>query len=207
MPASLIARSLLAVALCCCVGRSDDAEIGLPEIYPQDPAVVDLLKPNLDAWQAEDGRPIDNWKLLDGVLMNVKLGSHLVTKEEFRDFDLSLEFYLPPRGNSGLFLRGRYEVQLFDGQNVAADIYSGAIWEQIPVEAKMYKGPNDWNELQVRLVGDRVTVVLNRKPVIRARRLTGPTKGAIDRQESEPGPLLLQSLNGVRFRNIRIRPR
>jgi hypothetical protein len=68
----------------------------------------------------------------------------------------------------------------------------------------MYTGPVQRHQLDVRLVGDTVTVVVNRKPVIRSRQLRGPAKGAIDDRESEPDPLLLQSLGGVKLRNDRL---
>jgi hypothetical protein len=197
-------RTSLLLCLGCAIATlpAVAAEIGLPIIDPESDDVIDLLKDDLSAWQAEDGRRIDNWRVSAGVLTNFKAGSHIVTVDKYRNFDLSLEFRLPRGGNSGVFLRGRYEVQLFDGQNVAANNYTGAIWDQIPVDAKMYRGPNEWNELSVRIVDDSVSVVVNRKPVIRSKTLRGPTKGAVNRQEDQPGPILLQSLNGVRFRKI-----
>ncbi|MCA9029361.1 MAG: DUF1080 domain-containing protein [Planctomycetaceae bacterium] len=180
-------------------------DIGLPGIDPQGEGVVDLLKNRLDDWKAEDGRPIDNWRVSNGVLTNWKAGSHLVTQEKYRDFDLSLQFSLPRGGNSGVYLRGRYEVQLYDGTDVPSNKCTGSIWGQIAVESQMYKGNGAWNELQVRMQGNKVTVLVNRKPVIRSQTLKGPTRGAIDQNESEPGPILLQSLRGARFRNVMIK--
>ena len=176
--------------------------IGLPDIDAKDVQVIDLLADGLSAWKAEDGRPIDNWKVSRGILVNSKAGSHLITSDKYWDFDLSLEFRLPPRGNSGIYLRGRYEIQLYDGSDVDAKKTTGSIWGQIPVESNMYRGANRWHQLQVRLKDHTVTVVIDRKPVIRSKKLTGPTRGAIDQNESQPGPILLQSLNGVQFRNV-----
>lgn len=187
----------------CLLAQADD--IGLPEVESGGHGVVNLLESGLAAWQAEDGRPIDNWRWANRVLTNSKLGSHIITKEKFQNFDLSMEFNLPAGGNSGVYLRGRYEVQLYDGQEVDAKNYTGAVWGQIPVEARMYKGPKVWNKLDVRIRNNTVTVLVNRKPVIRSMELKGPTKGAIDRNETDPGPILLQSLGGVRFRNILIK--
>ncbi|MHC4877203.1 MAG: 3-keto-disaccharide hydrolase [Planctomycetota bacterium] len=180
-------------------------DIGIPRISPQDKGVIKLVDDRLTAWQTEDGGPVDNWRSVGKVLVNAKPGSHLITKQRFRDFDLSLEFSLPRGGNSGVYLRGRYEVQLYDGRDVTLDRCTGAIWGKIPVETRMFKGPNKWNQLAVRIVHNTVTVVVNRKPVIRSARLKGPTRGAIDQNETAPGPILLQSLRGVRFRNIHIR--
>lgn len=196
----------LVAALCIChpeLARSED--IGLPGIDPKDEEAIDLLDKTMTAWRAEDGRRIDNWTLKNGILKNWKLGPHIITRKKFRNFDLTMEFSLPRGGNSGVYLRGRYEVQLYDSQNVDSKKYTGAIWGQIPVESRMYKGPIVWNELSVRLKNKTVTVLVNRKPVIRSRELIGPTRGAIDQNESEPGPILLQSLHGVRFRKIIIK--
>lgn len=180
-------------------------EIGLPMIDAEADGVIDLLENKLDDWQAEDGREIDNWRVRNKELTNFKAGSHVITKQKYRNFDLSLEFKLPRGGNSGVYLRGRYEVQLFDGQNIEANKSTGSIWGQIPVETKMYQGPNKWNELQIRVKNNSVTVVLNRKPVIRSKEFRGPSRGAIDQNEQDPGPIMLQSLNGVRFRKIVIK--
>lgn len=193
------------VLITCCSEWAHSEDIGFPEIDPKDESVIDLLDRSMTAWRAEDGRPINNWRSANGVLTNWKSGSHIVTRKKFRNFDLTMEFSLPRGGNSGVYLRGRYEVQLYDSQDVDPRKYTGAIWGQIPVESRMYKGPIVWNELSVRLKGNAVTVLVNRKPVIRSRELTGPTRGAIDKDESDPGPILLQSLHGVRFRKIMIK--
>ena len=180
-------------------------DIGLPEIHSGDREATNLLKRRLTAWKAEDGREIDNWDLQNRILRNTEAGAHIITKQEFRDFDLSLQFRLPPGGNSGVYLRGRYEIQLHDGQDAPPIKYTGAVWGQIPVETKMYKGPNIWNEMQVRVKGNQVSVVVNRKPVIRSQQFKGPTRGAINQNESAPGPILLQCLKGAQFRNIMIK--
>lgn len=176
--------------------------IGLPNVDAGNDS-IDLLENELAAWRAEDGRQVDNWYVRNGILVNHQPGSHLISQQKFRDFDLCLEFLLPRGGNSGVYLRGRYEVQLYDdGPDVSPKNSTGAIWGQIPVESKMFKGPNKWNELAVRIKGNAVTVLVNRKPVIRSQQLSGPTRGAIDQSESAPGPILLQSLRGVKFRKI-----
>ncbi len=192
-----------------CLNSSAFAEddIGLPSIDPKDSESVDLLKDKLDLWQSEDGREITNWKALGGVLANGQRGANLMTKDKYRDFDLSLEFNLPKEGNSGVYLRGRYEVQLLDGSESSLLRKTGAIWGQIPVDrvVNTYKGANTWNELSVRIKGDRVSVMINRIAVIRTAKLKEPTAGAIDRDEDQPGPILLQSHSGVRFRKILIK--
>jgi len=180
-------------------------EIGIPSFNKSDPGVVNLLEDGLEDWKAEDGKGIDNWIVRNRILTNYKHGSHLVTKKKYRDFDLSLEFLLPHKGNSGVYLRGRYEVQL-DDHNTTDQIKStGAIWGKIPIESHVYNGPNRWNQLSIRIRNNSVTVLVNRNPVIRSKELKGTTRGAIDENESAPGPILLQSLKGARFKNILIK--
>ncbi len=183
------------------------AEIGIPALLePEAEGVTDLVKNGLDAWEVEDHGAISNWKFGSAAFINDKQGPHLLTKEKYRDFDLQCEFNLPKGGNSGVYLRGRYEVQLFD-ETKTTDFKgrTGAIWGQIPVAVRAYKGPNTWNELRVRLVGNSVSVLVNRVVMIRSAELRGPTQGALDMNENGPGPILLQSLHGVRFRKILIK--
>jgi len=195
--------AIVIVCFSCLDSRAED--IGIPDIDPMNDGVVDLLETGLEAWKAEDDQPIKNWQVRNDILVNGKPGSHLITRKSYRDFDLSLEFNLPRRGNSGVYLRGRYEVQLYDGPQVPYIKETGSIWGQIPVETRMYKGAGKWNELKVRIKNDTVTVLVNRKPVIRSQKLKKPTRGAVDDDESKSGPILLQSLRGVRFRNILIK--
>ncbi len=98
-------------------------------------------------------------------------------------------------------------MQLLDGSESSLLRKTGAIWGQIPVDrvVNTYKGANTWNELSVRVKGDRVSVMINRIAVIRTAKLKEPTAGAIDRDEDQPGTILLQSHSGVRFRKIFIK--
>lgn len=169
----------------------------------------------LDNWESESFSPPSNWTLVEGILTCNRDGPSLVTKQKFKDFDLHIEFSLPRTAASGVFLRGRYEVQLLDpsyrladGQTVSNIGSHGSIWGLIAPSEISYVGPNKWNSLDVRLRDRNVTVTLNDKTVIRDQRIDRPTAGAIDRNESTPGPIMLQSstVPGVQFRNAWIKP-
>lgn len=168
-----------------------------------------------------DGRSLKGWKVHDPAAKNVwtarageliaaqqKGGASLVTESEYRDFELHLEFMLPPGGNSGVFLRGRYEVQLFDTQRpVAPNRSCGSIYGQAAPLQSVYLGAGKWNVLDVKLVGPDVTVTMNQTKIIDQFTLTVPTNAIFDnRPVSEPGAIILQHQgSALRFKNIRLR--
>jgi len=126
------------------------------------------------------------------------------------DFDLHAEFLLPRGVNSGVFLRGCYEVQLLDDPDHKETPLRrcGAIWGEIPATRDAYRGPSQWNTLDVRLVGRTVTVKLNGTTVIDAATLTRPTESGKSHPEGVPGPLVLQNFpKDVQFKNIWVTPR
>jgi hypothetical protein len=194
--------------------------IGIAKVEPSKSSEeISLLNDNsLDAWQApKNGEDISKWSVTDGVLKLKGNGPSLRTKQTFRDFDLHLEFKLPPKCNTGVYLRGRYEVQLLDsefrktdGSRATGAQLCGAIYNQSAPSRNVYRGPNKWNTLDVRLVGNLVTVSMNNVVIIDAFTLQGPTSKPLDENESDPGlgPLLMQSHSypGQEFRNIRIKP-
>lgn len=178
---------------------------------------IDLLVGKLPGlWESDSPLPPSNWRLADGVLTCLGEGPSLMTKTKFDNFDLHLEFSLPPESSSGVFLRGRYEVQLLDQQYRTKDgrpaegiANHGAIYGSIAPSEIVYLGPNKWNSMDVRLEGRNVTIVLNGKTVIKNQAIDKPSNVAVDRNESAPGVILLQAsqIPGVRFRNASIAPR
>lgn len=178
---------------------------------------IDLLVGKLPSlWESDSPLPPSNWRLADGVLTCLGEGPSIMTKAKFDNFDLHLEFSMPPEASSGVFLRGRYEVQLLDqqyrskdGRPVAEIANHGAIYGSIAPSEIVYLGPNKWNSMDVRLEDRNVTVVLNGKPVIKNQMIDKTSPAALDRNESAPGVILLQasSIPGIRFRNASITPR
>lgn len=160
----------------------------------------------LTGWHALGGA--NQWQLTSGVLSNAKAGGNLVTDRSFTDFKLHAEFRYPKGGNSGVYLRGRYEVQIEDseGQEPASD-HLGAIYGFLAPNEDAARQAGEWQTFDVTLIGRMVTVVLNGKTVICNQEIPGITGGAIDSDEASPGPLLLQGDHGpVDFRNITITP-
>jgi hypothetical protein len=161
---------------------------------------------DLAGWHVVQGN--NEWEVADGVLRNLKIGGNLVTDQTFTDFQLHLEFRYAPRGNSGVYLRGRYEVQVFDSptEEPASDL-QGAIYGFLTPSEIVTNGPDQWNTFDITLVGRLVTVVVNGKTVISEQAIPGITGGALDSDEGAPGPILLQGdHSAIEYRNIVLTP-
>jgi hypothetical protein len=150
----------------------------------------------------------NQWQVQNGVLKNPKVGSNLVTDETFNDFKLHVEFRYPKGSNSGIYLRGRYELQIMDskGSEPAKGLFGGIYGFISPTEMAA-KDAGEWQSYDITLVGRMITVVANGKTIICKQEIPGITGGALDSNEGEPGPLLLQGDHGpVEFRNIVLTP-
>jgi hypothetical protein len=163
---------------------------------------------DLAGWTTQGGGE-SKWAARDGVLANTASGANLMTTRTFDDFKLSLEFRVPEKGNSGVYLRGRHEVQVEDsGTNPElASVNVGGVYGFLVPNENASKRPGEWQRFDITLVGRRVTVVLNGKTVIADQVIPGITGGAIDSDEGAPGPILLQGDHtAVEFRNVVLTP-
>ena len=157
---------------------------------------------NLDGWVSQ--KPNNQWVAENGILRSPKSGSNLITTQKFNDFKLHIEFRYQAGSNSGVYLRGRYELQIIDclGQEPSS-VLLGGIYGFLTPNENAAKAPGEWQTYDITLVGRRVTVVANGKTVICDAIIPGITGGAIDSKEAEPGPILLQGDHGpIDFRNI-----
>jgi Domain of Unknown Function (DUF1080) len=160
---------------------------------------------SMAAWETSDDT---QWRIVNRVLTNTKAGANLVTRQAFTDFKLHLEFRYPKDGNSGVYLRGRHEVQIEDsGGMEPASVHLGGVYGFLPPNEDAARKPGDWQTYDITLLGRLVTVVLNGKTVISNQEIPGITGGALDSNEAAPGPLFLQGDHGpVEFRNIVLTP-
>lgn len=148
------------------------------------------------------------WRAENGVLRNTKAGGNLVTDRTFTDFKLHVEFRYPRGSNSGVYLRGRYEVQIADSVTTepAIDLL-GSIYGFLPPSEVAWRAAGEWQSFDITLVGRMVTVVVNGTEVICNREIPGITGGALDSDEGAPGPILLQGDHGpIEYRNITLTP-
>ncbi len=160
---------------------------------------------DLSGWSAMGE---NQWVVEDGVLKSPKSGSNLVTDEKFTDFKLHIEFKYPKDSNSGIYLRGRYEVQVADNAGLEpSNILFGGIYGLLTPNEMVARPAGEWQEYDITLIGRRVTIVANGKTIIDNQNIPGMTGGALDNNESTPGPLLIQGDHGpVELRNIVITP-
>jgi hypothetical protein len=162
---------------------------------------------SLDGWHTV-GNGENQWSAVDGILRNAKGGANLATDRKFEDFKLHLEFRVPKGANSGVYLRGRYELQIDDSAGLdASSHHLGGVYGFIAPSENVARPAGEWQSMHVTLVGRMLTYALNGTTIICNREIPGITGGALDSAEAEPGPLLLQGDHGpIEFRNIAITP-
>ena len=182
---------------------------------------INLLANGLADWEAVDTSARMGWSVKDGVLSNFvtddpasKLrggsgGTHLKTKcADFFDFDLSYDVLVPAKCNSGVYLRGRYEIQVLDSYGRPADRHSMAsLYEHIAPSVSAEKPAGEWQHVDITLYRRHLTVTLNGVKVIDNKPIPGVTPAAIDGNEFVPGPILLQGdHSNASFRNMVLTP-
>jgi len=150
----------------------------------------------------------NQWVAENGILRSPRTGSNLVTDNSFTDFKLHIEFRYQKGSNSGVYLRGRYEVQIADSKGLEPLVGElGAVYGFLPPSEQVAKEAGAWQSYDITLVGRMVTIVANGKQIICNQEIPGITGGAINSKEGEPGPLLLQGDHGpIEFRNIILTP-
>jgi hypothetical protein len=148
------------------------------------------------------------WIVKDGLLSNVPGANNLVSDAKFWNFELHAEFRLGKESNSGIGLRGRYEVQILEDFGQPADIHGmGALYGRIKPSKNAGKPAGEWQTFDVRLVGRSVTVKVNGEQVITRAAIEGLTAMAHDADEAAPGPISIQGDHGaVEIRNLTVTP-
>jgi hypothetical protein len=174
---------------------------------------------DLAGWRPTDPSKKNGWSARNGILRNDTpktdfgaYGDHanLRTEAEFSDFQLHIEFRLPAGtgGNSGIYLCGRYEVQVTHRDSPMQGISGpGALFGRIPPKTNAGKPGGEWESYDITFVDRHVTVIHNGVKVIDNQPVPGPTGGALDADVTQPGPLMLQGDHtSVEYRNIILRP-
>ena len=170
---------------------------------------------DLAGWKTFGSKEV-GWKVVDGVLRNDAVqepGKHksyanLRTEREFEDFNIQLEFRVPEAGNSGVYLRGIYEVQVANSYGRKNDPHNcGALYSRIMPSENVSTPPGEWQSFDITLVDRHLTVIHNGKKTIDNHPVLGCTGGALWSDESRPGPIYLQGdHSNVDYRNIVLRP-
>ncbi|HEX6984724.1 MAG TPA: DUF1080 domain-containing protein [Planctomycetaceae bacterium] len=156
-----------------------------------------------------------HWSVENGELVNDGEGPYLTTAQDYGDFELRLDYKTVPKADSGIYLRGNPQVQIWDWTeeggkwNLGADKGSGGLWNnqthpRFPI-ALADRPFGEWNELRITMVGDSVTIYLNDQLVVNEVVM----ENFWDRNVPvfPVGPVQLQTHGGeIRFRNVFLRP-
>jgi len=177
---------------------------------PQWGAPVHLFNgKDLSGWRFADPSHAGVWSVEGTTLVKNGSGSELVSIPKFRDFKLHVEFNCGPMANSGVYLRGRYEVQIeTDSTSEPPDRSMGAVYGFLTPDPAVPRTPDVWQIYDITMVGRTLTLVHDGKTVINHKDIPGITGGALDSHEGQPGPIYLQGseTGRVAFRNLIITP-
>jgi len=165
---------------------------------------------DLAGWRPRDARREFHWSVKDGAMVNRPPDQDIVSEKRFQDFKVHVEFSLAKGSNSGVYLRGRYELQLvddFDSPGRPGKHSNCSIYSRIAPSVKASRKAGEWQTMEATLVGRWLTVVLNGQTMMDNVHLDGITGGALDPNEAEPGPFTFQGDHGrVRFRKVEVTP-
>lgn len=164
---------------------------------------------DLTGWRMAGQSAAKVWTVEDGDLISPGNGPELINDSKFENFKLHVEFNCGEKSNSGVYLRGRYEVQVeTDSISEPPTHHMGGVYGYLAPTPELPRKPGEWQTFDVALNGRRVTVVQNGQTVIDNKEIPGITGGALDSHEGLPGPIYLQgSEEGhVLYRSIVITP-
>jgi hypothetical protein len=191
-------------------GSTLDGWHGAPGMAPGEYEKVDAAQK--DKWKTETEA---HWSVENGELVNDGNGPYLTTDADYGDYELLIDYKTVPKADSGIYLRGVPQVQIWDSTeeakfSIGADKGSGALWNNAP--GAKGKDPlvladkpfGQWNSLRILHVGEYVSVWLNDQMVVDHARMANYW----DRESPLPatGPIQLQTHGGeIRWRNIKLR--
>ena len=206
------------------IGKGEFAGKKIPDLPPKpDLAKVKFGAPipllngkDMAGWKAMNAKAPNCWSVADGMLSNrVKgpdgknqHGTNIRTEQEFEDFNLKTEVRVPKGGNSGMYLRGIYEVQVAETYGRPVDSHNmGALYSRITPSVAAEKPAGEWQTVDITLVDRHLTVILNGKTIIDNQPVLGCTGGAMTSDEFKPGPIYLQGDHtDVDYRNMVLTP-
>ncbi|HUM05022.1 MAG TPA: DUF1080 domain-containing protein [Terriglobales bacterium] len=164
---------------------------------------------DLTGWKMDKPNPEKSWKVVDGTLVSPGNGPEIINDQKFTDFKLHVEFNCAANSNSGVYLRGRYEVQVEDNSlHEPPSHHTGGVYGFLAASPEPPRRPGEWQSYDITLIGRTITVVLNGKTIIDQQEIPGITGGALDSHEELPGPIYLQgSEDGhIAYRNMVLTP-
>ncbi|HKX32983.1 MAG TPA: DUF1080 domain-containing protein [Blastocatellia bacterium] len=163
---------------------------------------------SMDGWGVQFKDRPSGWGIADGAMTNEAKANNLVSKHRFENFKIHCEYKLEEKSNSGIYLRGRYELQVLDDAGKEPESHGHmALYSRVKPLVNASLPAGQWQTMEATIVGNRVTVFLNGKKVHDNIAIEGITGGALDSNEGEPGPIMLQGDHGkVWFRKVIVTP-
>ena len=161
---------------------------------------------DLRGWQPSG--PESKWSVQAGTLRNTPPAVDLVSEQKFWNFKLHVEFRITERSNSGIGLRGRYEIQILDDFGRPPGTHgASALYSRIAPRVNASKPAGEWQTYDIRLVGRTLTVVHNGTTVLDRVEVEGLTAIAQNSDEALPGPFIIQGDHGyVEFKSFLVTP-
>ena len=164
---------------------------------------------DLRGWHVDKPSSTKTWTVQNGSLISPGEGPELINDSKFEDFKLHVEFNCGPNSNSGVYLRGRYELQIeTDSAKEPPTQRMGGVYGFLVPSPEPPRRPGEWQTFDITLVGRMLTVVQNGQSTINNQEIPGITGGALDSHEGLPGPIYLQGTEKghVAFRSIILTP-
>lgn len=163
---------------------------------------------DLTGWEPMGDPANSHWTVQDGLIVNTAKGANLKSTRKFNDIKLHFEVFVPNHCNSGFYLRGRYEVQIESEPltDNPPERRIGSIYGRLTPAVELPRKTDVWEVFDVTLVGRTITVVRNGVTLHDKKEIEGITGGALDSNETEPGPFYIQGdhTGGLKFRNITV---
>lgn len=163
---------------------------------------------SMEHWEVQHRDRPSGWSVVDGTMTNEAKANNLVSRHRFENFKIRCEYKLEEKSNSGIYLRGRYELQVLDDAGKEPDIHSHlALYSRVKPLLNASLPAGSWQVMEATIVGNRLTVSLNGRKMHDNVVIEGITGGALDSNEGEPGPIMLQGDHGrVWFRKVVVTP-
>lgn len=171
-----------------------------PEIEDRDDGTWKEAKPiqlfngkDLSGWSGLVPGTEVKWSVADGILRNAPPTTDIISDRKFWNFKLHVDFRIVEHSNSGIGLRGRYEIQILDDYGKPPNTHgAGALYSRIAPQVNASKAAGEWQSYDIRLVGRQLTVVHNGTKVLDKVQVDGLTAIANNADEAEPGPFIVQ---------------
>jgi len=195
--------------------RAPELKKPMPKVWSEPVALFNGK--DLTGWEPIGNAQNNKWAARDGELVNDNPppaegqprgpgAANIKTTGKYQDFKLHIEVNCPEHGNSGIYLRGRYEIQVGTEGGTQPTHEMGAVYSHYAPAGNIGNRLGEWTSFDITFVGRYLTVMRDGVKIHDNVEIPGPTGGALDSNESEPGPFFLQGdhVGVIRYRNIRV---